>query len=166
MPPSPDFRVIKKTDIPQASRGRWRTRPIVRLAGGQLFFSRHANVFGAASLALVEFAESGRALKFTAVDNVPGGLTEDDLFHLTRQGRHATGNGCSVAAKSLLAYIGFHRNGTTSQELEIGAIDREKRSICVILPLASLEASDVEAGDVDSSVEVHKDSSVEARIPV
>jgi hypothetical protein len=86
---SPAFRIIRKTDIPAASRGPWRTRPVVRLARGQLYFSRSANLFGAARLALVEFEESGRALKFTAVENAPEGLTEDDLFHLTRQRRRA-----------------------------------------------------------------------------
>jgi hypothetical protein len=153
MPPS-DFRIIRKQDLPLAARGPWRTRPIVRLAKGQLYFSHRANIFARCRLVLVEFQETSGTLKFTGIpDPLPNGLVEDDLFRVTKQGRQGEKSGCSVAVKSLLAHLHFPPNGAP-RELEIVSMDSEARSICVIL--GSSEDSHIEAENVDSPVEVHR----------
>jgi hypothetical protein len=83
-------------------------------------------------------------------------MCEDDLFHLTRQGRTGERHGCSVAVKSLLGHLGVPPNAA-ARELKIVAQDRGNRSISVILPaVASPEVSNVEAEDVAPPVEVHR----------
>jgi hypothetical protein len=135
MPPSTNFQIVRKSQLRAA--GPWRIRPFVRAKANQIFFSaRAASVFGGARFALVEFEESGRILRFTGVES-PEEFAADDLFRLTRQGREAAErHSYTLAAKSLFAHLGFSSNGA-AQELKIAAIDREKRSLCVIPPAAA-----------------------------
>lgn len=133
MPPS--FRPIRKTEVPQACRGPWRTVPIVRLdRRGQVYFSKYAAVaFSDRRLVAVDFDDEARLLRFTAVDAPPDGMSEDDLFRLTPAGPSAN-DGCSLAARSLLRHLGFHMNG--GQELAIAHLDQAGHSISVVLPAA------------------------------
>ena len=126
--------------FPQATRGPWRTLPIVRLgANRQLYFSKHAAVvFGENRIIIVEFDESLHTLKFIAVKEVPKGLVEDDCFHLTREGDK---HGCSLAVRSLLGYIGFQCNGA-GQELPIADMDHEHHSISIVLPIDQMADSE------------------------
>ena len=111
---------------------------------GQLYFSRHAAaVFAGPRLAVLEFDENSHTLKFTGVEQAPEDMTEDDLFHLTWNGQK---NGCGVALKSLLHYIGFRLNGG-AQALEIAAMDPQQHSISVLLPAGQMAGdSTVELG--------------------
>jgi hypothetical protein len=132
------FQPIRKTEVPQALRGPWRSTPAVKLdPKGQLYFTRlAAHVFTERRLAVVEFDQHSRILRFTAVDAPPADMLEDDLFRLTwgSNGR----NGCSLALKSLLHFIGFRLNGHT-QELAITAIDDAQHSISVLLPAGQMD---------------------------
>jgi hypothetical protein len=107
---------------------------------GQIYFSHlAARVFGARRLAVLEFDPSSHTLKFTAVKTVPEGMVQDDLFRLTWG--NGQKNGCGVAMKSLLGYIGFRLNGSP-QELDITAMDSGQHSICVVLPPRQMPEDD------------------------
>jgi hypothetical protein len=81
----PRFQLIRKTQVPEASRGLWRTAPVARLdIKRQLYFSRlAARIFAGRRLAVVEFDSRSHTLKFTAIETAPKGIMEDDLFGLT-----------------------------------------------------------------------------------
>ena len=131
----PEFRVVKRGDIPR-SRNRYPNRiPKANLSKtGNLVLSVGAvEALGSRNCGvLAEFDEQSKVLKLTAVDQPPRGLDQDDLFNLAVRGtkRMSRPLGMLYLGK-LLQYIGCKVNGSRSLPI---TTDPGNRSISFTLP--------------------------------
>lgn len=142
----PEFRMIKRTDVPTAGVVSERVRrPIARLhRGGTCYFSVAA--VGALSdrdcRVLAEFDERAAVLRVSVVgEKLPKGFTREDTFPLrvrtSKRNKRAIG---MLSLKALLRYIGFEANG--AQDLKIVEIDSERHTLSMVLPPEQLPPCD------------------------
>lgn len=136
----PEFFIVKRADLP-ISRGPVARMPHARMhKSGNLFLS----VVSVEALGnqdcglLVEFAEKEKILKFTAVEQLPRGITEADLFQLrVRTGKKNKRPMGMVYIKGLLRLIGYAPNGE-SLDFPVAAFDPLNRSISLTIPADQL----------------------------
>lgn len=137
----PEFQLIRRQDVPNAWKigSREPDGPKARLhRGGCLYFSvQAAAALGTQDcMVIAEFNKPKRTLKFTAMDTLPDGITEDDCFPLRIRvtgphNRRAIG---MVSIRALLNHIGFWQSGPV--DFPIVAMDEKNRSVTLVLPCA------------------------------
>ena len=144
-----EFRLVKRSDLPTRFpfRGSSPGLPSARLHKlGNLYFSKAAaEVFGSRKLAIVEYDEDARTLKFTAVDKPPRGLPEKDTFPLNWHMHKGSVMNAWVAVKRLLKFLGFEFTGPVG--FQVTSVDPETHSLVVVLPPAPPAAN--QADDLD-----------------
>ena len=132
-----EFRIVKRTDVPMATRGPHAPRVVsARLhKTGNLYLSVSAiQVLGSHNCrVMVEFKEEERILKITAVDHPPRGIEEAALFpvraYTAKRNKNPLG---MLYIGALLRYIGCPLKSPL--QLPVAAVDAPNRSISLVLP--------------------------------